>query len=265
MTWRRTWHCPGRRASRTSRTSGRPGGSWKAADFNQPLAVSVDREGEATVKTPLSDLLHGLGFHKALHNPVTFELDAPAPTKFGVAISRVSGYADSCLQISLDGKVVLEKKCPVPEGNKKDTLSDYKGDYQIDLPAGKHTVKVENVGQDWIAVGGYHIPWLKTERRIEAPLRACGVVGQTMALAWVQNRLHTWKQATEKDFVPRPAKGGRLDLSGLRPGRWKVARWDTVKGQTTREEEATVGSDGKLSIPLPEITWDAAFRLKKEE
>jgi len=240
------------------------GGAYKAADFNQPLTVGVDREGVATYAIPPSGLLHGLGFHKALHNPVTFELDAPAPGKFGVEVSGASGYGDSHLQISLDGKLAFEKKCPVPEGNKKDVLHDGDGVHEIDLPAGKHTVKVENTGTDWLSVASYRIPWLTASKRIEAPLRGCGVIGETMALAWVQNRFYTWKQATAEGFKPVPAKGGRLDLSGLRPGRWKIEHWDTVKGQTTKEEEATVGPDGKLSIPLPEITWDAAFRLKKE-
>ena len=259
-------------------------GTWQPADFNQPLTAQVSRDGLMSYKTPLSDLLHGIGHHKPLHNPVTFELDVPEAATFGVEVKGISGFGDAILQITLDGKLALEKQMPLPQ-NPKDVVHDYDGVYSIALPAGKHTVKVENLGKDWLTVGTYKIPWLTTATRIGGPLRALGVVGEGRALLWVQNKLHTWASATAKDFKPTPVKGARLHVLGLRPGRWAVERFDTVKGQVipppslpaglpraeSRGEgrgegawvtEAIVGNDGKLTISLPDITWDAAFRLE---
>ena len=240
-------------------------GTWNPAEFNQPLIVRVDREGLMTYKTPVSDVLHGIGFHKGLHNPVTFELDVPEPTTFAVQVNGVSGFGDGRLLIRLDGKLVLDKNFPVPEGNKKEVLTEYNGDYTIKLPAGRHKVKVENTGKDWFSVATYKIPWLKTAKLVDDPLRASGVVGEGRALLWVQNRLHAWSLATANGYKPRAVKGAALNVLGLKPGRWTVEHWDTVRGAVTKAEEATVGEGGKLTISLPEITWDAAVRLRKRE
>ena len=107
----------------------------------------------------------------------------PRRGQFGVQVNGVSGYGDSHLEISLDGQLVFEKTYTIPEGDKKEVLRDSDGVHEIALPAGKHTVKVENTGMDWIAVTSYRIPWLTAAKRVETPLRACGVVGETMALA----------------------------------------------------------------------------------
>jgi len=240
-------------------------GSWDPAPANQPLTVSVDRDGLMTYAVGVSELLHGLGFHKDKHNPVTFQLDAPeagSGGKFGVEVKGISGYGDANLQISLDGKLVLEKAMPLPS-NPKDVVHDYDAVYAIDLPAGTHTVKVENTGKDWISVASYQIPWLRAVKSVADPLRALGVVGEGKALLWVQNKLHTWPVATAKDYRPQPVKGATLHVLGLAPGRWTIEHWDTQKGEVTRTEQATVGEDGKLVIALPDISWDAAFRLRK--
>lgn len=239
------------------------GGTWDPADFNTPRTAAVDREGLMTHDGPISDVLHGLGFHKALHNPVTFQLDVPKATTFGVEVKGVSGHGDGRLQIHLDGKLALEKPFPVPEGNTAETLRQYNGVYSIDLPAGKHTVKVGNVGEDWVSVTTYKIPWLTATRRVDDPLRANGVVGESQALLWVQNRLNAWSLATAKNHTPRTVGGARLCVLGLAPGRWTIERWDPQKGEPLGTQEATVGEDSKLTFPLPQITWDAAFRLRR--
>jgi hypothetical protein len=224
--------------------------------------VKVDREGTLTYTVAVSELLHGTGFHKDKHNPVTFQLDVPEATTFGVEVKGVSGYGDAQLQVSLDGKLVLDKPMPLPE-NPKDVVHDYDGVHSIALPAGKHTVKVENTGKDWISVATYKVPWLRATRQVSEPLRALGVVGEGRALLWVQNVLHTWPNATAKGFKPVPVQGAKLTVAGLKPGRWAIEHWDTVKGAVARAEEGRAGADGKLTIALPEVSWDAALRLRR--
>ena len=254
----------------TTLTTGK--GSWEPSDANKPLTVRVDRDGVLTHDVAVSELLHGLGFHKDKHNPVTFELDVPEPgAKFGVEVKGLSGFGDGNLQISLDGKLALDKPMPLPE-KPKDVVHTYNGVYEIGLPAGKHTVKVENTGKDWISVASYKIPWLKAARAVSEPLRASGLVGQGKALLWVQNKLHTWVNATAKDFKAVPVKGAKLIVGGLAAGRWTIEHWDTVVGAPLVGVPPVgaplvgvpVGQDGKLTIALPEIAWDAALRLRRE-
>jgi len=239
-------------------------GTWDPADFNRPLTVKVDKAGIMTMPVPLSSVLHGTGFHKDLHNPVTFELDVPEKTTFGVDVDGYSGHGNGHLKLFLDNKVVVEKDFPVPKDNKEDTLHLDAGTYGIELPAGRHVVKVENTGQDWIGVKTYRIPWLKTVRAGTSPLRVYGLTGDTMALLWVQSKLYTWPAATAKGFQPSIARGVRLDVSGLARGTWTVERFDIAAGKVAETTKQEVGGDGRLSIPLPDIAWDAAYRLRLE-
>ena len=238
-------------------------GSWDPAPYNKPIAVTVDKNGTLTHAVPISDVLHGLGFHKKLHNPVTFALDVPKPTTFAVVVTKTSGYADANLRILLDNKPALERKFPIPEGNKDTTLVVHAGRYEIKLPAGRHTVKVENTGTDWAGVGAYHIPWVKTVRLVSAPLRVYGLTGRTMALIWIQNKLHTWPEATKQGFKPRPVTGAALTIKRLAPGTWTVEHWATRAGKVAKAETRTVAANGILTVPLPAIPWDAALRLRK--
>lgn len=238
-------------------------GTWEPAPFNRPIAVRVDRDGVLTHSLPISDLLHGVGFHKNLHNPVTFELDVPRATTFAVHVAKTSGFGDGILRIYLDGRLSLESKFPVPKGNKKDTLALYKGSYPMQLPAGRHTVVVANAGKDWVGVEAYHIPWLRASKRAAAPLRIIGVVGNTRALIWAQNKSYTWLAATKKGFVAQPIVGARLRIAGLARGRWIVEHWDTHGGAVTKAEVGTVGADGALVVSLPDVVWDAALRLRR--
>ena len=238
-------------------------GAWDPSPVNKPLAVHIDRNGQMTCPVAPSELLLGLGFHKDKHNPVTFHLDVPKDTTFGVEVTKSSGFGNGHLTIHLDRKLALEKDFPVPEGNKKDTLTAGAGLYEIKLPKGRHTVVVNNTGKDWLSLGSYRIPWLKIRKRVVDPLRVNGLVGDTMALIWVHSRDHVWSRATKKGFKPVPIGGAQLQLAGLAPGPWTVEHWDTHKGEVTRTEPATVAPDGKLTLPLPEMAWDAALRLRK--
>ena len=262
-------------------------GTWESAAFNRPLVARVDREGIMTFGTTPSDVLHGLGFHRKLHNPVTFELDVPGPTTFGIDVKGVSGYGDGILRISLDGKLVVEKEFRVPEGSKEEVITEYNGVYAIDLPEGRHKVEVANTGKDWISVAGYEVPWLKSVRLLDERLRAYGVAGEDTVLVWIQNSGHTWQRvgpqpsktlrsraaersesgAASKIAVPTTSsvRGARLTVLGLAPGRWSVEHWDTRAGRVTKTEDATVVGDGELTVALPEVAWDAALRLHLEE
>lgn len=234
-------------------------GSWSPAPFNKPATVTVDRLGKLSSDRPLARIMHSLNGHKDLFNPATFDLDVPQATTFGVLINGVSGWGGGGLEISLDGKVVLRQEFPnTNKANDHTTLMQYNKAYRIDLPAGRHQVKVESVGHDWITVG-YEIPWLVSG----PPLRAYGLVGSSRALVWVQNRHYRYDRPAG-DKTPSPTvEGARLVLS-LTSGVWTVEFWDTQKGIVTATQKLTVDADGRVEIALPSIIWDAALRLRLE-
>ncbi|MFO7973539.1 MAG: cellulase family glycosylhydrolase, partial [Candidatus Hydrogenedentota bacterium] len=177
------------------------GVSWEPAPWNKPTTVRITREGDVKSDVPLSRLLHGVRNHPDLHNPVTFEVDVPEETTFGVRVEGVSGHGGARLEIRVEGEIVRTEDFADTD-NETTTLNQYNRTYRVKLPKGKHTVIVENPGNDWFYVS-YEVPWL----RAEPILRALGVVGETQALVWIQNRAHTWVNMTKGDFDATPVSG----------------------------------------------------------
>ncbi len=231
--------------------------AWGPAEFNQPITVTVTREGKVTSDHPLPRCLHGLRNHKDLHNPVTFRLDVPEDSSVGVLVDGVSGHGGAALVMTLDGKTVLEEDFADTEKSTA-TMTKYDKVYRVDVPAGRHTLVVENTGKDWF-YAAYVIPWRVTG----PPLRAYGLAGRTRALLWVHNRHYRWDRPREPDLAPKPVPGGRVTVT-LVPGTWTAERWDTVEGKVLSSEEYTVGADGRLTLDLPPVEWDAAYRFVKQ-
>jgi hypothetical protein len=233
--------------------------SWRPAPYNQPVTVRIDRHGGVANELPLARVMHGVRNHPDLHTPVTFELDAPRDTTFGVLVEGVSGHGGAKLEISLDSAIVLEKHFADTD-DKTDTITKYDDVYDITLPAGAHTVTVKNPGADWFYLA-YRIPWL----RAEPPLRVLGVQGKTRALVWVQNRGYTWRNVMDEEFRPAAIEEARLQLRGLLNGTWRVERWDAAEGVVADSATYQVSQGAPIELPLPSITWDAAYRLALKE
>jgi len=233
--------------------------SWEPAPWNRPATVRITREGDLQSDLPVSRLLHGVRNHPDLHNPVTFEIDAPQATPFGVLVEGVSGHGGAALRIHVDGETVLSEEFADTDQDTA-TLTQYDLTYRVPVPEGRHTIVVENPGNDWFYVG-YEVPWLRA-----APiLRAFGVVGDTQSLVWIQHRAHTWSNVANGDFVESPVAGARVILNGLAEGTWRVEQWDTREGRVTGSNLHRAGGDGRLELALPPLVRDVAFRLYKAQ
>jgi len=234
--------------------------AWQPAPSNVPMTVVIARDGTLTSEGPLSRISHGVRNHPDLHNPVTFEVDAPEATSFGVEVNGVSGHGGAALRISVDGEAVLTKDLVDVDGMESTkTLNEHDGLYSVEMGEGRHTILVENTGNDWFFLR-YRVPWLKPE----PPLRVSGVQGDAEGLVWIQNRVYTWSNATRDGFEKQPVCGAALVLHDWGEGRWRVDRWDTVSG--TVVDSQVIASDGNhdLVVPLPDIPWDAAYRFARE-
>lgn len=224
--------------------------------FNRPQTVRVDGSGIAAPR--LARLQQGVGNHPKAHNPVTFETDLPRPTRLVVHVGDVSGYGGAALRITLDGKTVVDRAFPDPDGDRETaSLKGFAGDYPVEIPAGRHQTVVENPGQDWFEAGYRLEGGLETD---VPPLRVQGQVGWRMAIVWVRPEDQTWANlAAHREVRMVPASA--LILSGLAPGRWRVERWDTWKGKITATSVAPVGRDGRLRVALPVLKQDVALKL----
>jgi hypothetical protein len=218
----------------------------------------VKRNGELVMPVRPAGILHGLRNHPRLHNPVTFQLDVPEPTEFVVTVGDVSAHGGAALSIKLDGKEKLRKDfVDANDPEKGGKLEQFRGNYSIPLPPGRHTVIVECVGKDWLMVNGYRAEQLVKPGK--PLLRASGILGKNRGLVWVQNPQYTWSAPTKPDEVD----GAIIVVNNIPKGRWTIEYFDSHKGKVTKTESKNVTSDGALKIDLPPTAWDAAFRLKR--
>lgn len=234
---------------------------WNPSEFNRPRHVKLTRSG-AQGELPLAGIQHGVGGHRALHNPITFDTDLPWPTRFDVEVGDVSGYGGAALKVTLDGLPALTKEFADPDEFKStETLKQYTGVYGIEIPAGPHKVVVENTGPDWFMAG------YRFRNAIEPtgpPLLSWALIGTNTVIAWARVEDRTWQRVCALKIPVPPAPASVLTLTGLVPGRWKAELWDTWKGSVTETKTITVSATGEAHVALPAMEKDVAVKLKRE-
>ena len=231
--------------------------SWQASPYNLPRTVRVTPE-TVTGQLPVSGILHGTGNHLDCHNPITFACELDRATTFDVIVSSVSGYGGAKLKIELDGSSYLTRDFVDADGTTKgDTLNQYNGTYTVTIPAGKHTLYVSNTGQDWLTAS-YRFRDLNP--RLTPPLISWATVGDSVAIAWIRVEDRTWSKICVQKEKVAPAPPSLFSLNGLASGDWKVALWDTWKGEELKSSIVKIGLDGKLKFELPAIESDIAVK-----
>ncbi|MFQ6097014.1 MAG: cellulase family glycosylhydrolase [Armatimonadota bacterium] len=113
-------------------------------------------------------------------------------------------------------------------------------------------------GVEWADEGFEPIP----EADVAAPsgLRVIGLRGAETTLIWAQNRAHTWRSATNRVSV-EPAPPSEVSLSGVRPGRYAVERYDTETGLAVESATVETGT-GPLRIRVPAVAEDVAYKIR---
>lgn len=208
-----------------------PGGGWGAAkqtEFTVPPSGQVDGIGA------LPTFLQGKG-HREMFPAATFQVDYPKPGTFAVRIGS-SARAGAHLVIQVDGTTAAEKEFPAADADQHTggtTVS-------ANVPAGKHTIRLENTGADWVTL----------DRITLAPYgsgwRALGKGTKDHAGLWL---FRTAADATG---------GGTVTVPGLAPGFYRVTWYDTMTGRSYREEKTAANAGRSLTLALPTDRAEAA-------
>ena len=98
--------------------------------------------------------------------------------------------------------------------------SVYDEDVSVDVPAGKHRIRLENDGKDWMRVGRYAFTGCKVLDRpnlLVCALRARGTGTQPpVAIVWIQNRESDWFNHGRGEVAP--VAPSRVALEGFADG-----------------------------------------------
>jgi len=239
--------------------------AW-SAPLPEGTRFVIQSDGTVARLDKLPTLLHGMG-HAELRSPFVFQTDCPRPWRFAVNVGTVS--AGAVLKFAVDGKTVRTVELPTGEGLgvrsewvERWSLwqTTYDRSYEIEVPAGRHTVAVENDGRDWVQINYFRCSGYVTDEL--PPLRAVGLVSADLALLWFQNKAHTWFNVRDRVPIP-PVAPVRVSLAGLTDGTWRVEHWDSVQGRIIRTSQARA-TDGMLELALPAIRTDLPIKLVRE-
>jgi hypothetical protein len=213
--------------------------------------------------------LQGQG-HKDLQNPPTFIVDYPQPGKFLVGVGRVSNSGH--LKVWVDDELALEREFPCGEKIGKEWVfreqwnlweSVYDEDVCVEIPAGKHRIKVENLGKDWMRISRYVFTGCKVLDRPNLLVCALGARDKAgkpgVSIVWIQNRESDW--FSHGRGAVEPVAPARVTLEGFPDGAYEVEWWETWEGKPLRTERVQA-RDGALVLLPGEMKSDVAAKIR---
>lgn len=213
------------------------------------IAVPLDgRETLELARIPRNFVGSTSDLQQGFPDRATFHFDAAQEITLRPRFTGV-GAKGSAVRLSLDGQVALEKTwaasaddAPTPRNPAILSLT---------VPAGKHTVVVENPGgSDWFELAG-----IETSQRIPV-LAAVGKRGGDFLALWV------WHREGVYALKPPAAVGGSLLIEDVPAGSWQVAWWDALKGVPLAPQKIE-HSGGRLKLVTPAIDRHAAVVLTR--
>ncbi len=219
-----------------------PGAGW-----GKPPAASftIDASGNMTPSaSSLSTYMYGTQCKAAEKNAPTFTVTFSAASQFRVRTGNdISTFCNAQrVQIILNGSEVL---------NSPATANTT---FSINVPAGTHTIKVDNAGGDWYTVSSY------TFTNMGSPLNTYLLksADNRRTAGWVHNKKYNWIDAAPGSPVPATITGASLSIPGMANGTYEIKWYECTNG-TVQSTTSAMVVGGILTLPVPDVAWDLAF------
>lgn len=204
-------------------------------------SFTIDAGGNVTpAGASLSQYLYGSLWNTQYRRPPVFHITHPTGGLFKVKTGGQTGQSPK-IAIWLDGVKVLEQNGQVNQT------------YQVSIPAGEHTIQVDNTGTDWISISGYTFAGLGSAVDVyllKSP-------GQDKMAGWALNNSYTHAYINTNG-LPVPASGASLTIPNVKNGAYNARLYNCLTGNLISTEPVSV-TNGTLTLPLPDLLWDMAF------
>jgi hypothetical protein len=254
-----------------------PGTPWRDLSVQPPMGwgkasgteFTVEADGRISGEGAFSSFLYSPAKPNE-RQPLSFRVTCPEGGQLVLHVDTVSTKA--VVQVRIDGQTAWEKEFkagPEGEGEYKETKwveqyklwqSTFDQDYAIDIPAGEHTISLENLDGDWISIGKYTFGGC-VDPRYAADLAVRGIQTDDLAILWLQNTEHNWYNAAH-EVENAPIKPATFELKGLKDGEYVIEWYDTRTGMKVREEKAKC-EGGSMEIGTREIEGDEACKVRR--
>lgn len=172
-------------------------------------------------------------------NPPTFLVNYSTNGQFKVKTGDVALL--SKLKIKLDGATIFDQNVGT------------NGTYSVNIPAGEHSIRVENSSLGMFKVSEYQFHNYAPE------LRTFAMKNDKDAAGWFQNRKYNW-QYVQQNGTPGPISNGKIYFDGMTHGLYEIS-WFNSNG-VLDSTQTTFHTENFLVLNAPEIVWDGAFQVK---
>lgn len=220
-----------------------PSLGW-AVQGDSEVMISAAGITDPAVPT-LSSFLYGSQWNTEFRQPPTFSLTTTTPITFSVHTGDQSGTTP-ILEINLNGTTILRDTAQV------NTV------YQVAIPAGTHTLSVDNTGTDWIMIAAYVFSDLGSNIHAYT-LRA---TDRSVLAGWALNANynHLYLAANGE---PEPTPPVQILIDGFLPGAsYQLSLYEPLSGTSLGNDIALADDSGTLSVPVPSFLWDIAFIIE---
>lgn len=193
--------------------------------------------------TPSASQLSGYLFgqyNSQYKSPPTFTVNYSVAGQFKVVTGNSISTSGARINIYLNGASVLDRVAAVNTT------------YAINVPVGVHTIKVDNLGLDWITISNY------TFTNIGSPLNTYFLksADSKKIAGWVHNKKYNWEYVKDNG-VPAAINVATITIPSMENGSYMVQFTDCNTGALVTTINATA-SGNNLVISLPAVAWDMA-------
>ncbi len=222
-----------------------PGSGWAPSKTTH---FTVKPSGIVQGVGGMSAYLQGSGGNHAMFPFADFAVDYVSDGKFAVRFNQMTAQGIN-VTISLDGKPMGNITKPPSPGAPGQPRQDptLNATLEISVPAGPHTIHLENTGGDWAHIQDFSLSSYSPE------LAILGKGNDHFAVMWVRAR--------------EPSRGktvsGTLLIPGFASGAYHVAWMDTTSGKTIADEVIKTKGPGPLMVQSPPIATDACVFVSK--
>ena len=188
----------------------------------------------------LSSFLYGpLSIFAGLRKPPTFSGNFTENTV--LVVETGSQVNQALMQVKLDQTIVFEQVVEASEN------------YFIEIPAGFHQIKLDNMGTGFASV--LEIEQLILENYLPK-IRAFGLLHENSLLAWIHHRDYNWKYLYDNNQLPEAASAEVV--LPLKIGTYRIDWYNTDSGilDSVSTAEALTGG---LVLNLPPMQSDLAL------
>lgn len=211
-----------------------------SADWGQATENSFIVNANGISAGKLGQYLYGSSWNTGYRNPPTFKVNYIVGGQFKV---KTAGSASTSPRISiyLDGNLVLNVSANINQT------------YMINVPSGEHTIKVDNLGTDWIRVAEYVFSGVGV-----VPINAYVLKASSSdkITGWLHNSRYNWKEI--QTAIPPSVSAAQLTIADVLNGAYDIQFYDCSTGVLFNTIKTTVINQS-LSFTIPPLAWDMAF------